>query len=228
MLMVSHLDGFGVYQEAAASGVTVAYASANGEETAVTSKTWSSAGISTAAANRYIVVAAFNRVGGAVAAPTVTVGGASTTLLIGLDGDAGANTTRADLFITDSAFTTGTTADIVISYSGTARHGYIAWAVYGISSITPADTATSSADPCSAAIDCPAGGVIIGVGFSGTDGTTSTPTELTENVDGQIGGTSTYTGLSKEYAAAQTALTVGCDFAATTSQAFAAASLSPA
>lgn len=206
----------------------VAYASANGEETGTNPKTWTAAGIGTAAANRYIVVGVFNRSAGAVTVSSVTVGGTACTQLVTLDGDSGANTSRADLWITNSAITSGTTADIVITFSGTpARHGYVAWAVTSIGSTTASATSSSSADPSTTTINISAGGVAIGLGFSGLDGTTSTPTGLTENVDASFGSSSSYTGLSKAFAAAQTGLSVGCDFATTTNQAFVVAALSP-
>lgn len=137
--------------------------------------THSSQAISTAAANRQVVVVAVGR-GGGGSISSITIGGVSASISQQL------TTSGTTVGIAIATVPTGTTADVVVTYStGQARASVAVYVMYGAST-TAADTATDAASAFTQALDIPAGGVAIG-GFASGSNATATWTNLSENVD---------------------------------------------
>ncbi len=166
--------------------------------------THSSQAIGTADASRQVVVGV-NCQDSGVTVSALTVGGVSASQIIGAtDGNNADN--RVELWA--ASVPTGTTADIVVTYSGSPQNCCIGvWAIYGAST-SAHDTASDDAAPNAPSIDIPAGGVCIG--FANGQGTYSW-TNLTESFDATMEGSTTYTGASDAFATAQTSLTITCD-----------------
>jgi hypothetical protein len=196
------------------------------EETGTNPRTWTSQDIGTAAADRHVVVGVPLRAAGNITISSVTVGGISATQLKTIDGEVGANTTSVDLWI--AAVPTGTTASIVVTFSGApARHGIAVWAVYG-STGTASASVSSLSNGSSTSLTVPAGGVAIGLAMSNVTGgtATSTATGLTEDFDVALGGDSNCSGMSAEYPGGTT-LNVGNTWTSGSTFAFVAVALGP-
>lgn len=184
------------------SGVVTITYTVNPSQGAATVYTFSAADISTAAADRKIVVGIQANDGGNTVS-SVTVGGISASLVIALDD----GNSRTELWQADVP--TGTTADIVVTFSGGANACDIGvWAVYGAAAAAH-HTASSSANPPSANLNIPANGVAIGVARENGSGVLSTWTNLTERFDRTSG-----TGASDAFVAAETGRTITCTPAA--------------
>ncbi len=192
---------------------------------ALTTYTFSSVGLGTAAADRKIVVGVTG-IGqnNNFYVTSVTVGGVGATLV-----KATMNADRpAELWI--APVPGGTSGDIVVTFTGgQSACGIGMWALYGAGGIHA--TAGSTADPMSAGIDCPANGVVIGIGTDMNE-YTFTWTGPTEDFEDHVRGSGyngTFTGASAQYATTQTGLTVTCDPSGTAYHpAMAAASWGPA
>lgn len=144
--------------------------------------TYSATDIGSAAALRYVVVGVCPTGSGPLnATNSVTVGGVSCTKLA--EADAGGDNYSA-LWITNTPITSGTTADIVVTYAGSMNDGAIAvWAVYDILSNAASDTLTDTGTTLSGAIDVPADGILIAAGFGSNGTPTFTWTNITENFE---------------------------------------------
>ncbi len=120
----------------------------------------------------------------------------------------GSGNDRAGLF--SAAIAAGTSAEIVVTWSGgQGRCGIAFWSVYGAAA-TVSDTLTSLANPMTGTIDCPAGGVIIAYMFSpaGGGGRTITWVGVTEKFDETVDTEVIHSGASDVFADAQSSLTV--------------------
>jgi len=175
--------------------------------------TFSAAAIGTAAANRYIVVAVSSMQfseDSPGAHTTVSVAGTSCTKVAEMAVNNSTDQPRQSLWITNSAVTTGTTGDIVINTgANTSYIGAAAWAVYGITSNTPTDTATDGGNPSSSTIDHPEGGIIIAAATTQdlTPSQTSAWTGATEDFEG-TNGVQGFTGASAANLTAATGQTI--------------------
>lgn len=154
--------------------------------TDASSYTFSAVSLGTAATGRRIVVGVSGSKGGTVSVSSVTVGGNSATQLCTDEGSGGGANQRTALYII--TVDSGTSADIVVTYSGTcARSGIGVWAVYDLQSSTPVATATSQVvDPyTSGSLSHTAGGVGIYVAYTYYSGglPTHTATNATERYD---------------------------------------------
>lgn len=154
--------------------------------------------VGTAASNRYIAVIVTSRVS-TDTLDSVTVGGAATTLVLNVQGGAQA---CAGIAITNAPFTSGTTATVEVTFStGTTACGIGVYAIYGIESTTPTDTASTTANNSAQSLDILDGGVAIGGMCQGSATATCTITNLTEDYDeaveagssSQAGGSTTST-----------------------------------
>jgi hypothetical protein len=208
-----------------AAAAAAAYASTAGDATNATSYTFAGQGIGTASGDRYVVVcyALQQSGGGAPVDPTITVGGAACTSLVTVT-DATAE--RYGIHITSAVFTSGTTADIIVN-EGSTQHSceiYV-FAVTGLNSITPTDTASSTASPPSDTINCDAGGVIIGVAGTAVDASSFTWVGITERADSSVADTFTASAASGDFATAQTGLTITATPASSTRPHMAAVAL---
>lgn len=180
-----------------------------------TTYTFSSQNLGTASADRYIIVATASRgLGATRSISSATIGGVSATKVAEVANTGGGNTSTTCLLI--AAVPSGTTGDVAITYdSGMLRCGIGMWAATALTSATPTDTATSTADdPTESTLDVNAGGFAIAVGYTANQATT-TWTGLTEKYDAQdLGEGITHSGASDTFASAQTNLTITCDFTA--------------
>lgn len=145
--------------------------------TNLTTYTFTAMSLGTASENRYILVGISARSGTAETISTVTVGGISATQVI----DFQDSTSNAGLFI--AAVPTGATGNVVVTFTGAMVRAAVGlWAVTGLRSTTPFDTATDGVSAYSAAIDIPARGFAVGIAFSHETGSL-TWTNLTEDFD---------------------------------------------
>lgn len=179
-----------------------------------TAYTFSSQSIGTAAPNRTVIVGIT-----CVRSGSATTTGASVTVAGNSCTKVGAGPTTdgrmTELWAVDLA--SGTTADIVVTWNDAAlRCGIGVWAAYGIDSSAAHDSFGSSADPLTGTIDCPAGGIVIGI--ANVTGTSSAVTSqwtagITEDFDQyhDDSAENSSTGASGAFASAQTGLTVTCD-----------------
>ena len=185
----------------------------NAVDTSVaTTYTFTSKSIGTAATGRRIIVAVGSPANGSShAAPTVTCGGNSMTLVTSsyVEGTGGGQFCPLALYVLQ--VDTGTTATIVVTWSGNMGNCSVGvWAAYDLTSSTATAVATSTANPGTGSINVSAGGILIGASvIYYTEGVpTFTWTNLTERYDTTVAATSAYTGASDAFASAQTSLAV--------------------
>lgn len=145
-------------------------------------KTISSASIGTASPDRYIFVAVSLGTNGSQAdCSAITVAGTACTQ-IGTDVNSGSN--HLSLWRTNSPVSSGTGADIVITYRNSQKIGISIWAVTGLQSTTPTDTDTTTTDAASVTSTVSAGGIIVAAAYSvGLSAGTHTWTGVTEDFD---------------------------------------------
>lgn len=180
--------------------------------------TFLSTAIGTAAANRTILVGIASN---AVDVSTVLLDATSMSSVVALGG---ANR-RCSLWQAD--FASGTTASLVITFaSGAQDCGVDVWAAYGIGLTN--DTQTSTANPMSATLSIPAGGVAVGIATNFSAAATFTWGEMTEDSDQVIAGSGniSYTASSRASASAISP-TVTCTPSGASNERMALASFSP-
>lgn len=107
--------------------------------------TFSSQNLGTAAADRYIIVAAAGRtVSTDLNISSITVGGVTATVVQSAQSAVGDN----DLTIAIAAVPTGTTGDVVVTYNTTSLRCQIClWRATGLASATPTDTDQDDGEP---------------------------------------------------------------------------------
>jgi hypothetical protein len=182
---------------------TISYTAHAESSTDLTTYTFSSQAIGTAAANRTVIVGMGYHDASAVSISSVTIGG---------------NTSSANTIATDASFgssfheydlTTGTTADIVVTFSGGAtRCGIGVWAAYGIGA---SDDTSNVGGPTEATdINISAGGVAIGHSINHNNTAIAAWTNMTKRFDDIIDYTS-HTGADTSSATAVNP-TVTCDW----------------
>jgi hypothetical protein len=140
MLMVNQLVGFGVAIETAAAK-SVTYSDNGYDETDRTVYTFTAKAIGPAATDRrvHVYVASGN---GGVTLSSLTVGGVTATINI-----QGAGSSQSYNAIATAAVPSGTTADIVVTWSaGQTRTGIIVWYSTGLTSETALATASTNTD----------------------------------------------------------------------------------
>lgn len=180
-----------------------------GTGTNATAYTFSSQSLGTADADRYIIVGIVSRdTGQSTTLDSVTIGGVSATIVVNhrnLDG--GGNTSFAAIAVANVP--TGTTGDVVVTFSQeTLRCGIGMWRTVGIDT-TPTDTGGSSADDPTTSLDVSAGGIAVGIAMASNGTSTTTWAGLTEDWDDSTDVESTtYTGASDDFATIQSGLTV--------------------
>lgn len=193
------------------------------------SSTYSSQGIGTAAADRGVVVAATTQGGLAGADITgITISGDAMTEAIV---QVGLQDVATGIFY--RLVTTGTTADIVVSYNEN-RFGSIS--VYNINgaNLTPTDTDTDDTETSNAlqvtTFTTPKNGVTIGVvGGTAGAGSTWTWTNLAnEDVDQEIVSQRSFSSASEAFASAQNQTITATSSGSLVSEGFSIASWGPA
>ena len=176
---------FPVFAPVASAPATVSYTDNPVSTADLTTYTFSSAALGTAAADRIIVVSVTTKASGGAArtVSSLTIGGVSGTEIAAL------TTGGVNIAMWYAAVPTGTTGDIVVTWSGACQEcGCGVWAVYGAaSSPTDFDSAyNGDATTVANTITIPAGGVgIMGMRSSGVS--THTIDNVTENYDAQAG-----------------------------------------
>jgi len=211
---------FPIYSPASAAVATITF-TANGESTGTgAARTFSSTAIGTAADNRVIIVSVGTTGGGGGTddCTSVTVGGTGLSKLVSK-----VHTDHQIAQIWAGSITSGTSADIVVTWARTAsRTGIGVWAAYGIGTMEDSGSASisSSSSAMSTDLDISAGGVAMGYTFVSTGGegasTSFTWSNLTENFDENIDPTGNHSGAAAAFAAAQSGLTVSSTPSAST------------
>ncbi len=182
--------------------------------------TFSAQSLGTAAPNRQIVVC-FSGRDGTRTGSSLTIQGVAASLVVRQQ-NAGGTSEIWSAFVP-----TGTTGDIVVTWSGNqARTGIGVYALYGALSTAHA-TYTSTATPLAATVNIPQGGAAIGFSMSAT-ASTFTWAGLTEDFDGQDGDGITYSGASLASAAGSNGLSVTATATAVNQPILVAASWGPA
>lgn len=192
--------------------MALSFLQGNTSATDLTTYTFSGENLGTAAGDRYIIVGVAARAGATGRSiSSITVGGVSATISIQGTQDGAAACCVGALAI--AAVPTGTTGDVVVTFSGgMLRCAIQLYRATGLSSATPSDTdsdVSGAANP-TVNLDVPAGGFAIGSGVSGSSsGGPVTWTGLTEDYDAQIGGEASWsTSASQTFVAAQTGLAI--------------------
>lgn len=171
-------------------------------------KTFSGASIGDADSKRKIVVTIIgeNQTGRIVS--SVTVAGVSCSLANpSPTSRLHSGVTTAEIWSTDSFITSGTTADIVITWDGTQTRYYVG-TYRALNLGSPYDAFTSSASTPTGSINIPAGGAVFAHCHSSAGTNTYTWTGPTERFDANPISTITHSGASDDYATAQSGLTV--------------------
>lgn len=185
--------------------MAIAFLQSASDGTNATVYTFASQNLGAAAADRQIIVGAIGRAETQQTIDSITVGGVTATITI----QNGQGNNVAGIAIANVP--TGTTGDIVVTFSGAmARAGIGAWRADVVSALHDSDT--SLAEPPSVNLDVPVG-FAIGVGNENNTAS-ATWTGLTERYDTLIEATSLSTGASDEFAAPETGRTMTCTFAA--------------
>lgn len=170
--------------------------------------TFSSHAIGAPAANRTVIVAvtAFTA---AATSSSLTIGGVSATSVVSLDtGNGFAEIWQADV-------PTGTTGDIVVTFSGTGlRHCEIGvYAAYAITA-TKHDSGTHSGTASlTTDIAIPVNSVVVGVCYSEVTNATSTWVGVTERYDALSENTAAYHGGDGTFSSSNASHTVSCTLA---------------
>lgn len=142
------------------------------------------------ATDRSLVVVAIHY--GSSSISSVTIGGVSATQVVAVG--AGLNTA-----IYRAVVASGSTADIVVTMSGTALRCLVSvYALYSLTSTTPVDSSTtvaiSGGSSLSRTIDTRTDGVIIGAASANVGGVTFTWTGSTERYDTSLESAHSYSG----------------------------------
>lgn len=187
----------------------------------LTTYTFSTQNLGTAAGDRYIVCCVNGRSsdGGARTISSVTVGGVTATAgpFVGNSGS------HVGIFI--AAVPTGTTGDVVVTWSGGMGDCSVELhRATGVSSTTPTSSVTDTTTPLSQSINVDAGGFAVGISTTDNGTATATWAGITERSDDATGGGNDRSGAGDEFATTQTGLTVSCTWTAESRLAFAVAS----
>lgn len=194
---------------AAGAGVSVAEVSLTDnaiDATTATVYTFSGKALGVAASDRVIVVGAFST-NAVQTVSAITVGGVSATLTVAQTNSGGEQTE-----LWQAAVPSGTTGDIVVTWTGAeVGMGIGVWRIVGAAS-TAHDTGGSAANPATDTLNIPANGVAIACAGMAAAALSFTWAGLTERYDAQgveDGATSgTHSGASDEFATIQVGLTI--------------------
>lgn len=191
---------------------TIAWTASGSSTANLTTYTFAGHALGTEAAGRLIPVVVYSSGAGgtAVTISTMTIGGVSAAPAV-----ASNDTATVDAHIWYAVVPTGTTGDIVITFSAArARCAIDAFQAHNVQSATPTDTGSASAaDPISDDLNISAGGVAVGGALTFTTTTVTWTAGLTERSDFQLESAQTQSSASDAFADAQTGLTIEADFA---------------
>lgn len=207
MLRNTSLIGFGMNKRVISKSLTDSAV----DSTDTTAYTFAGKSIGAADSNRRIIIAvAGSSVTAGRTISSVTVGGLTAT------GDVTATSTGFGTNISALyrvVVPTGTTADVVVTFSGSMRHcGISVYRLINAGAVfnTATDITIGGSNDLSASINIPGGGCAIGsvIGNGSAAVRTWTWTNLTEDVDATIEGATSYTTASDVFTGAQTSRTV--------------------
>lgn len=193
-----------------------------------TSKTFSGFAIGSASSTRRVIVAV-SIYGTGTNISSVTVAGQATTKLVQQTNGG----TMVGIFITNSAVSSGTTADVVVNISASSsdRWAISTYSAKDLSSITPVGTGSTTSNNGSVTLSGSADGVMVGVGgasgYNGSGGSGSA-TNMTLNafLDGYSSyGVGMYASAASRATATTTSYTVSMGINDNYQPAFAYASL---
>jgi len=178
--------------------------------------TFAGQALGAAAADRIIVCFAIDGVGSTATA--VTIGGVAATLV------QTATTVRKNT-LWYAAVPSGTTGDVVVTGAAETEMGIALWRLTGVGG--PCASGQSGANPGTATLSVPAGGVAIGgMGDGHTTYSGYTWTGLTEDFDVELTVSISYTGASATNTSAQS-LTISCAAHAFSNSGFQAVAFGP-
>lgn len=192
---------------------TITFLQVAKDATDLSEYTFSSQDLGVAASDRYIVctIQGQSNDGGARTISSASIGGVSATISVNLVNSSG---TGCGIII--APVPTGTTGDVVITFSGTMGDCNIAlYRCLGVGSVTATDTGSDSAtgvpsEALSDTLNISAGGIAVGVSQNDISIATATWGNLTERFDEQTANTNDMSGASAEFATTQTGLTISC------------------
>lgn len=160
------------------------------------SYTFSSYGLSTATADRLVVIGIMGGAADVETVSSVTIAGISATLVANNgQGSAGAT---ASTCLAYALVPSGTTGTIVVNWTaGMSRCAIRGWSLYNVQNTTPVDSeAPASADPVNFSLNTLSRGVALGVGYLRIAGT-AIWTGLTEDFDSVFDTNRQITGASE-------------------------------
>lgn len=191
---------------------TLVFNQTNESPTNQSAYTFSSVNLGTATSDRVIIVSTTGRAddGTARTLSSMTIGGVSAT--INVQSENSGNVAA----IACASVPTGTTGDVVVTFSGTMGDAKIATYRATNISTTATDTGSSSANPLTDTLNISATGFALSMAKS--DGTTPTATwtNLVERFDESDQGGNYVSGASQTYQTAQTALSITCTWTSST------------
>lgn len=200
-----------------AAAISIEYVTERGSTSNAKTYTFSGTSIGAEAADRVVIVAAAGSSGSARSISSVTIGGVTASVAV-TQASTSAIGARCRIGLYYLAVASGTTADIVVTFSGTMGHGMIAvFAMTGHTSETPAATGADGSGSTTFDPNCNVvtGDVLISASFS--DGTPCAWTNSTEQSDATYESnlsTAKYTATSTEtprtITAVHTGGNVGC------------------
>lgn len=140
--------------------------------------TFTAAPIGTVSSDRYIAVCINTSVGGAIDLTSVTVGGAAMTR------KTSTSIRGAIIVLSDAPVTSGTTADIVVTFaSAVSNCGISVYAITGLQSTTAVDNQFTSTDAGTMNLTTSADGIVIACAKASVNCTFTTTGGPTENRD---------------------------------------------
>ena len=202
--------------------VTITNTDNDGTQGSATTFTFSGKSIGAAAANRRVYVGVFGS-SAQSSISSVTIGGNTATNHVSR------NDSNRLAGIYSYPLTTGTTANIVVTFPGSENRCFIGvWAAYGADA-TPHDTLSSGASSSTGTIDIPEGGALIAYAHNNGGSATFTWAGATEDFDDvPSGGTESHSGAHADEMAEETGRTVTATPSSVQAPGLVAVSLAPA
>lgn len=188
--------------------VTRTFKTSNTSASDLTTYTFSSV-IATALRTRKVVAVFTARSGSSISLSSCTLAGVAATCTTMVTG-------TSCIAIAVAEVPAGSSGDAVPTFSaGAARASYAIYDMFDAPSTTPTTTGSDTADPYTYALTCTAGTVVFAAATD-AENSSFTATNLTEHADSAYGADAQcYTHASAEFAAAQSALGLSLDVAAT-------------
>lgn len=141
---------------------TVVYQTSTGTDSAATTFTYNTQAVGTADGTRIVIVGVTGSGANSRTISSVTLTGNAMTQVVFRESGGGGAFVQSALYAL--AFPTGTTADVVVTFSGSSGRAVIGvWATYNLLSATATNTYSSVASPMTASMNITAGGIAVGM-----------------------------------------------------------------